>query len=268
MTIEKIETQINITKEQLDSWNVFLALPCYDSQLTEPFAMSLIQAMNYYKEIGLRVSICTISDSLISRARNNLVAKFMGFETCTHLLFIDVDLAFDKHALLRLLWHNKDIVTASYPIKEIDWQKVKEGAQKDMDPKNLLDYSCRHVVHLTKPGQKEVKIENGALECYEAGTGFMLIKRQVFEKMFKKYKKLKYEDDTGCLQGKERDYSYALFNSYVDDDGRFLSEDYGFCRYWQKMGGKIWVEPAIDLVHMGRMKYKSSLINYLTEITQ
>jgi hypothetical protein len=268
MTIEKIETKINITKEQINFWHVFLALPCYDSQLTEPFTMSLIKAMAYYKEIGLKVTICTLSDSLISRARNNLVAKFMGLETCTHLFFVDVDLAFDENALLRLLWHDKDIVSASYPIKEINWEKVKEGAKKDLDSKDLMDYSTRHVVHLAKPGQKEIKVENGALECYEAGTGFMLIKRQVFEKMFKKYKKLKYKDDTGCLHGKEKEYAYALFNSYVDDDGRFLSEDYGFCRYWQKMNGKIWVEPTIELVHLGRIKYQGNLANYLTQITQ
>jgi len=155
----------------------------------------------------------------------------MGNPQFTHMIFIDCDLQFDKEAILKLLWHEKDVMTASYPIKEIDWVKVKEGAEAGVEPQELMEYSTRYVVHMNKPGENQLNIDNGAIECYEAGTGFMLIRRQVFEKMFKKYKKLKYSDDTGALIGEEKENSYALFNSYIDDDGRFLSEDYGFCSF-------------------------------------
>ena len=229
--------------------------------------MSLLQAFMFYKDVGLKYSVCTISDSLISRARNNLTAKFMGNPDFTHMMFIDADLQFDKQSVLKLLWHDKDIITASYPIKEINWDKVKEGAQKDLKSESLLEYGSRYVVHF-KPGKTKLNIEKGAIECFEAGTGFMLIKREVIEKMMKKYKKLKYKDDTSALNEKEIDYGYALFNSYVDDDGRFLSEDYGFCRYWQKMGGKIWTDPSIDLTHFGRIKYQGKMLEFLRRITQ
>jgi len=268
MSTEQTKTQITIPKEKIQEWNVFFALPCYDSHVTEPFMMSLMQALMYYKDIGLKYSVCTISDSLINRARNNLVAKFMGNPTYTHLMFIDVDLQFDKQSILKLLWHDKDVITASYPIKEINWEKVKEGAQKDLDSKSLMEYGSRYVVHLTKPGETNLTVDNGAVECYEAGTGFMLIKRETIQKMIKKYKKLKYKDDTSALNENESDYAYALFNSYVDDDGRFLSEDYGFCRYWQKIGGKIWVDPSIDLTHFGRIRYSGKMMEYLNRIIQ
>ena len=268
MPVEEQPINITIPKEKLQEWNVFFALPCYDSHVTEPFTMSLLQALLYYKEIGLNYSVCTISDSLINRARNNLVAKFMGNPSYTHMIFIDVDLQFDKESILKLLWHDKDVMTASYPIKEINWDKVKEGAQADLPAQDLMEYASRYVVHMTKPGETQLNIDNGAIECYEAGTGFMLIKRQVFDKMFKKYKKLKYKDDTGALHGEEIENAYALFNSYVDDDGRFLSEDYGFCRYWQKMGGKIWVDPTINLTHFGRVKYVGKMLEFLKRITQ
>ena len=268
MPVEEQKINITIPKEKLEQWNVFFALPCYDSHVTEPFMMSFLQACLYFKEIGLKYSVCTISDSLINRARNNLVAKFMGSESSTHMIFIDADLQFDKEAIIKLLWHDKDVMTASYPIKEINWDKVKEGAQADIAPSDLMEFSTRYVVHLAKPGENQLNIDNGAIECYEAGTGIMVIKRQVFEKMFKKYKKLKYKDDTGSLSGGELENSYALFNSYVDDDGRFLSEDYGFCRYWQKAGGKIWVDPTINLSHFGRIKYKGKMLEFLKRITQ
>ena len=268
MTIKEEPLNLTITKKQLQEWNIFFALPCYDSHVTEPFMISFLQTCLYFKEIGLKYSVCTISDSLINRARNNLVAKFMGNPNYTHLVFIDVDLQFNKESILKLIWHDKDVVTASYPIKEINWEKVKEGALKDLDSKDLMEYGSRHVVHLTKPGETQINIDNGALECLEAGTGFMVIKRKVFDKMFKKYKKLKYKDDTGALNGEEVENAYALFNSYVDDDGRFLSEDYGFCRYWQKIGGKVWVDPTINLVHFGRIKYTGKMLEFLKRITE
>jgi len=267
MPVEQEKKQITITKEQIEKWNIFFAIPCYDSHVTEPFMISFLQTCLFFKEIGLKYSVCTISDSLINRARNNLVAKFMSNPDYTHLFFIDVDLQFKKEAVLKLLWHDKDVVTASYPIKEINWEKVKEGALKDLDSKDLMEYGSRYVAHLTKPGETEINVSNGALECLESGTGFMVIKRQVFDKMFKKYKKLKYKDDTGALNNLEADNAYALFNSYVDEDGRFLSEDYGFCRYWQKINGKVWVDPTIDLIHFGRIKYTGKMLEFLKRIT-
>lgn len=268
MPVEEQQINITIPKEKLQEWNVFFALPCYDSHVTEPFMMSFLQSCIYFKEIGLKYSVCTISDSLINRARNNLVAKFMGNPDFTHMVFIDVDLEFNKEAILKLLWHDKDVITASYPIKEINWDKVKEGSKADIASEDLMEFATRYVVHMTKPGENQLNIDNGAIECYEAGTGFMLIKRQVFDKMFKKYKKLKYKDDTNSLHGEEINNAYALFNSYVDDDGRFLSEDYGFCRYWQKVGGKIWVDPTINLKHFGRIKYTGKMLEFLKRITQ
>jgi hypothetical protein len=96
----------------------------------------------------------------------------------------------------------------------------------------------------------------------------MCIKRSVFEKMIEAYPELKFNDDTGSLKGAELDYTYAFFNSYVDDDSRFVSEDYGFCRYWQKLGGKVWVDPAIEIGHLGRMMYEGSMIEHLIELSK
>lgn len=260
------QIQIEISRQQLDSWYPLIALPCYDRQLTEPFFMSMIKTSMKFRDYGLKFAVSTISDSLISRGRNQLVAKFMGNPDFTHLMFIDVDLGFEGEDILKLLWHDKDIITGAYPIKEINWEKVKNNALSGMETDNLLESSLRYVVNPVKAGENKALVENGAIRIYDAGTGFMLIKREVFERMFEKYPELKYIDDTGSLRGEERENSYALFNSYVDPEtGRFLSEDYGFGRYWQLMGGDVWVDPSIKLTHLGRMEYTGTLINWLTQ---
>lgn len=264
-----IETQnIEIESEQIQSWVPFFALPCYDRQLTEPFFMSFMKTVMYFKEIGLRFSVGTISDSLISRARNQLVAKFMANPAHTHLMFIDVDLGFEPKEILKLLWHDKDIVTGAYPIKDINWEKVSRFAKDGVEPNDLLKKSTRFVVNPVKDGQNTVKMDKGAISVYDAGTGFMMVKRQAFEKMFEAYPELKYVDDTGSLKGDETNYTYALFNSYVDENGRFLSEDYGFARYWQKLGGDIWTDPSIELSHLGRLTYTGNMLEYLVQASK
>lgn len=256
---------IEITSEQIASWHPLIALPCYDRQVTEPFFMSTIKACMAFKEYGMKFGISTISDSLISRARNQLVAKFMANETFTHLMFIDVDLGYNYEDILKMLWHDKDIITGAYPIKEILWDKVVENIDKGVEKDKLSEKSTRFVVNPCVGEDNKIKFDNGAISIYDAGTGFMLIKRSVFERLFEAYPELKYVDDTGALKEKERDNAYALFNSYVDDDGRFLSEDYGFGRYWQKIGGEVWVDPSIEMTHLGRFEYKGRMIDWIAD---
>ncbi len=73
------ETQtIEIDNEQLKSWNVLFAIPCYDQQISEPTMMSLIKTLMYFRDHNIRFAVATITDSLINRARNSMSAKFMA----------------------------------------------------------------------------------------------------------------------------------------------------------------------------------------------
>jgi hypothetical protein len=222
----------------------------------------------YFKEIGLKFAASTITDSLINRARNNLVAKFMANPNFTHLIFLDVDLGFQKEDILKLLWHDKDVVTGSYPIKDINWDKVVANVNNNVEAKDLAKKSTRFVVNPVRVGANTIATDNGAISVHDAGTGFMCIKRSVFEKMIEAYPDLKFIDDTGSMKGDERDYTYAFFNSFVDEDKRFVSEDYGFCRYWQKLDGKIWVDPSIEITHLGRYLYEGNMIEHLVSISK
>lgn len=256
---------IEISNEQIASWYPLIAMPCYDRLISEPTFMSTIRAAMGFREIGMNFAISTISDSLITRGRNQLVAKFMANTNFTHILFIDVDLAFNHEDILKMLWHDKDVITGAYPIKEILWDKAAELVRNGVDPSKISEKSTRFVVNPVTGDNNKVRVDNGAISIHDAGTGFMLIKRSVFERLFEAYPELKYKDDTGSLKGDERDNSYCLFNSFVDEDGRLLSEDYGFCRYWQKIGGEVWVDPSIELMHLGRFEYKGKMIDWLVD---
>ena len=262
------QQNIEIGREDIDSWCPMFALPCYDRSLTEPFFMSFMKTVMYCKDIGLKFAVSTITDSLINRARNNLVAKFMANPQFTHLVFLDVDLSFKPEDIVKLLWHDKDIITGAYPIKEINWEKVIKNVESGIPSKDLGKKSTRFVVNPVKKGNNVIETDNGAISVHDAGTGFMCIKRSVFEKLIEAYPELQFNDDTGSMNEEEKKWTYAFFNSYVDDDKRFVSEDYGFCRYWQKLDGKVWVDPAIEIQHLGRFNYEGNMMDYLMSISQ
>ena len=217
--LQRTEQKIEITHEQIADWYPMIAVPCYDQQVTEPFFMSSIKMAMGFKDAGLHFAISTISDSLINRARNNLIAKFMANPEFTHIMFIDADIGFDYEDVIKMLWHDKDIMTGSYPIKSIKWNKVSQLAKKDVEPENLMAKSLRYVVNPVKDRKGVVQVDNGAINIYDAGTGFMLIKREVIEKMIEEYPHLKFKDDTGSLSEEEKKWTYAFFNS-TNDTGR------------------------------------------------
>lgn len=268
MTITQKSQSIEINQEQIKKWNVLLAIPCYDRQISEPTMMSLIKTIMYFRDHGIKFALATITDSLINRARNNMAAKFLAQKQLTHMMFIDADIGFEPEDVIKLLWHDQEIITAAYPIKSINWEAVKENVNNGIEPKNLLENSVRFVVNpIRKKEDNKLSIINGALEIFDAGTGFMLIKREAFTKLIENYPHLKYSDDTGSLSEEEKKSTYAFFNSYIDPHlNRFLSEDYGFCRYWQDIGGKVWVDPTIKLSHLGRMEFEGTMITYLEKV--
>ena len=264
--MERIEQKVEITHDLMSQWYPMIATPCYDQQVSEPYFMSMLKAAMGFKDLGIKFAVSTVSDSLVTRARDNLIAKFMSNPDFTHIMFIDADIGFDYEDIVRMLWHDKDIITGSYPIKNINWKKVEKLVKDGVPTSDLMAKSLRYVVNPVKSTKGEVEVDNGALKIYDAGTGFMLIKREVIEKMIEAYPEMKFKDDTGSLSEEEKKWTYHFFADYIDDDGRLLSEDYGFCRYWQAIGGDVWVDASVDMLHLGRMKYEGRMIDFLETI--
>lgn len=261
--------EIEITTDQIAEWCPMIATPCYDRQLSEPYFMSIMNMAMLFNSIELRFGVSTISDSLVTRARNNLVAKFMSTPEFTHLMFIDADIGFEAEDILKLLWHDKDVITGSYPVKDINWTKVIDNVHKGVEEDLLFSSSLRYVVNPVQGGSGEVSVLNGAIKIHDAGTGFMMIKKSAIQQMIDAYPDRRFLDDTAALSEEEKKWTYHLFDDYIDPDTkRLLSEDYGFCRLWQDIGGDVWVDPVIKLTHLGRMAFTGQMVNYLDTVVQ
>jgi GT2 family glycosyltransferase len=193
------------------------------------------------------------NESLVARARNKLVRLFLQTD-CSHLVFIDADIEFSVDSVFALLDADKDVVTGAYPMKTVLLNNLVD--KPGMSLKDIELAVAHYVVNVKFKDEqarddRKVDIVDGLVELLDAGTGFMCIKREVIEKMMEAYPETKYytQTDTGSEE------YYALFDTMIDD-GRYLSEDYTFCRRWQKIGGKIWMHPKVTLNHMGSYLYR------------
>lgn len=102
-------------------------------------------------------------------ARNWCVKKFLQESDCTHLFFIDSDVIPPKDALEKLIKHDMDIVCGAYPIKR--------GAN-DAKSETVYALFCKE-----GEGLLPIKAGYGLVQIDRAGTGCMLIKREVFDRI-------------------------------------------------------------------------------------
>ena len=75
--------------------HVHFGIPCYGGQITEPCFTSFLRFILMASKMGLQWSLDTmVNESLVTRARNNLMAKMMTNKAATHFMFIDADIRF------------------------------------------------------------------------------------------------------------------------------------------------------------------------------
>jgi hypothetical protein len=242
--------------------HILVATPMYGGMCTGFYTQSMIQLPTIARNAGVDVSFSYMfNESLIQRARNALVHAFHLRPECTHLMFVDADIRFNPVDIITMLHADKDIICGIYPKKEINWAGVHMAAEQGVPADQLTRYTGSMVVNLvdyqgtvTVPVDKPLRIWNG-------GTGFMLIKREVFDKLKKKVKT--YRNDVGDLGGtvKPQDLIYEYFPVMIEkESNRLLSEDYAFCKIARDNKIDVWAAPWVQLGHFGSYLFEGGLI--------
>lgn len=258
-----------IKPEELKDKNfkIFLGMPMYGGMLTEATLHGLLELQSWTQanKIGMRIQTMG-NESLITRARNTIVSMMMDEKdyVATHLLFVDADIGFSWKNVERLLCADKDVACGIYPRKHLYLEKMKQILEDypNATPDDLEARALGYNVNFDDPSN--LKGENGFFPVQEAATGMMLVKREVFRTMMKRFPERKYESDQ-IVNGQyfKSDNCYDLFavgpyNTPKDGKSqiRYLSEDYYFSRLWQECGGEIWADLAMPLTHFGNRAYK------------
>lgn len=271
---KKVEEYVKKNKPRL-----YILTPCYGSMCHVNFISCLMNTINTMKtlHIDMQIEFCK-NDSLVSRARNNLVARAMSDPKMTHILFIDSDISWEPTSILKLMMANKHVVGGVYPLKHYNWEKLvsdplnpyksnivqtwlktkNESQLKDFISdetfiqNKLLNYNINYL-------DSYLTIDDNLAKVKHTATGFMMIQRSVIENMMKAFPSTKYVDDVHFLKPNENLYAYALFDCGVED-GHYYSEDWLFCHRWTKMGGDIFIDVSINLTHTGVEDYAGSYI--------
>lgn len=240
---------------------IFIASPMYGGQCFGYYTQSILLLNNHFRDNGIEsVFSFMFNESLITRARNALTKVFLDSD-CTHLLFIDSDIGFNPHHVLPMIEADKDVIGGIYPKKEINWYSVKQAMDNGVPFDQLKYYTGAFVVNLVNYAAETVVPIKDPCEIYNAGTGFLLIKREVFDTL--KDHVPSYFNDVVDLNGKvkDRDEIKEYFATSIEPEtGRLLSEDYHFCHIWRKIGGKIYAAPWVQLTHNGTYSFEGRLI--------
>lgn len=236
-----------------ERFNLVIATPCFGGQISTVYASSLFAlqvALQKLSNVNLKVHLRD-GDALITRARANLVTLFLDDPSATHLLFVDADIGFKPEQVFRMIESGADMVAGCYPIKQVNWDKAKRVMQAGHP--NPASASLDYVLELDNPDH--VRVVNGFTRVRYAGTGFLMIRRHVLERMcaHPAYAPLQFHREHSLDELAGSKNRFALFECMIDpaNDGTYLSEDFAFCKRWTDIGGEIWADLESRLDHVG-----------------
>ena len=268
--------QLEVSVENLRKNKLFVATPMYGGMSHGMYVKSCLDLQAICSQYGIEVRFSFIfNESLITRARNYLVDEFLRAEGFTHLLFIDADIHFDPRDVVACLALDKDVIGGPYPKKSIKWAAIKEGVKRhpDISPADMEKLAGDFVFNPV-PGTEKFSVAE-PIEVLEIGTGFMMIRREVFDKFKAAYPEFSYRPDhVGQANFDGQRYIHAYFDTVIDrkrkvvvngeekeygGSDRYLSEDYMFCQWWRNIGGSIWLCPWMKTHHIGTYAFTGDM---------
>jgi hypothetical protein len=219
---------------------ICLALLAYDSRI---FTRTMMCLMNSVAACAARNWGFTVlmrdADSMVARGRSLLASQFLenpGAKQCSDLVMIDTDLAWEgtgeKNEFLRLCAHSVDVVGAAYPFKD------ESG-----------DFPLRW------PADGLMEREDGLWEVQAATPGFFRMTRRALEKIAREMPWLEFKDKPTAQDQRQ----WMFFNNIHRPSGIY-DEGYIFCENWRTVGGRTYIDPDIELSHIGLKAFNHGTI--------
>ena len=239
--------------------HIFVATPMYGGQCFGFFVQSLLvlQKLCQAQDMNMTYSFM-FNESLIPRARNALAHGFLKSDA-THMMFIDADIKFFPEHLVKMVEADKEIICGIYPKKEIHWPSVRQAIENGVPDEQLKFHTGSFVVNLVDYASSVTVPLHEPVEIWNGGTGFMLIKREVFEKLSSVCPT--YVNNVVDLgSGLKAEPIIEYFATSIEPENNILlSEDYHFCKLARQNGIKVWAAPWAQLAHVGSYAFEGTL---------
>lgn len=237
--------------------HIYVATPMYGGLANQRYIESIMTLMNHCRHEGYSISFAFMgNESLITRARNALAHEFLK-TPCSHLFFIDADIGFRSGDAIKMIKADVDIIAGVYPKKDINWPAIADAVKSGVQPLDLPRYGGDFVINVDHMPPEGLQVPTDQpFPVSNAGTGMMLIKRQVFEKLkdhVPSYQNNMTSQNKGLVH---QDMIAEYFATSIDPRHNvLLSEDYHFCQLWKKHGGEVHIAPWADLTHNGTYEF-------------
>lgn len=213
-----------------ESSNILIGTPAYNGQLHVDYLHSLLN----FTKAGIEYSVVTIgNESLITRARNAILATFHGNKVFTHLLFLDADVYLDPQGLAALIDHEKDVVAAPVYLKGRD-ENGSQTLNTDANPDELPVLQS-----VTRVGTAAFMLSRVAADA--------LVQHAIDEGRV-------YEINKMLRRPKMPDTQYDVFRVGISE-GEYLSEDFWICRELKALGFDIFVDTSVYTRHHGMVAF-------------
>lgn len=254
---DKVEAMKKELTENKPRAGLFVATPMYGGVCTGTYAVGVMNLgpILQSNRISMYFSYIT-NESLITRARNNLANNFLKTD-CTHLMFIDADIGFDPHDVVKMIDADVDLLCGIYPKKTINWPDVYTAVENKIPVDQIHKYTGNFVINLLDGKTNATGDAFTPMEVLNGGTGFMLIKRGVFEKLAETTPS--YACDTGTSSGEVETVKEFFTTCIEKESNQLLSEDYYFCKIAREAGFKVYAAPWPVLTHTGTYTFSGSI---------
>jgi hypothetical protein len=238
------------------------AVPSHAGTIILEGVQTLLAAQRIALRRGGTFRLSYRSGATISLVRNAIVADFLGSEADT-LLMLDSDQAVDGPTLERMIDLGKPIVGCIYPGRSYDWRRVRLSGTTDS--KHIPLQALKFVGQVETDDQGHFSVHNGFARARVLGTGVMVIRREVFERLQTRFPDLQgrgFGPDAYPNLG----HNWGFFNPLDDAEGVPLSEDISFCKRWLQAGGELWADVVGPVVHVGRQPFEGAYLDHLEAI--
>jgi hypothetical protein len=234
-------------------------------QIDTPAVHSLLGLTQALQRRGIPFALKTYEWSDLVISRNYLMSVFLADEKFTHALLLDSDMSYQPQLFFDLLAFDADFSVAPYPQRQMRWQAFRAAVEREaLKPEGdrastgkllaeTLRYNVSEVFDAGKPWPHEAR--DGFRKVPGAGTGFMLLRREVPERMVR----MGVARPVPAFNGPG--YPGADFHDFFSHlrgrDGAVMhGEDTSFCRRWiEGCNGDIWCHETAQVTHHGTLAY-------------
>ena len=227
--------------------HIAIGTPMHWGLCSDVYNDSVMRLDRALRKDGSKLSIIPVgNESLVQRARNTIAWHFLERKDATHLLFVDSDTGFRVEDVARMQAAGKPVIVGPCPLKAINWNRVAAAVKAGVVPDDLHRHTgFFNVVRL--PGETRICADE-PFEIKWGGSGFMLIERGVLQQLSSVT-----PDYANRMPGKAMPPGVRVKNFFpveIEEDD-LLSEDFGFCAAWRRIGGTVWAAPWCEIDHAG-----------------